>query len=384
VDVSVVIPTYNERDNIHPLVERIHQALAPLGISYEIWFVDDSSDDTVAVLRDLEARDPAVHVFHRDHERGLASAVVRGFEKAQGRYLVVMDADLQHPPELLPAIYERLESGIDVVIPSRFVEGGSDGGLGPLRKLISWTARVIGQLALHRLRKISDCTSGFFGLRREVIEGVELNPIGWKILIEVLVKGRYRSVHEIAYEFVARDFGESKMSLKEQWNYFRHLVRLVSQSPPDRRFFLFCLIGLSGVVVNEAVLSLLWYGFHLRDTVASVAASFVAMLNNYFWNDRVTWKSESSGRGWGWKLPVFVGISVVGIAITTLVMRGCEGFGVPVPAGQAIGILVSTAWSYWMNSRVTWRNIEREARGDAIVVTRESVRDSLMRAKTGA
>ncbi|SIS64761.1 glycosyltransferase [Alicyclobacillus vulcanalis] len=383
MDVSLIIPTYNEKDNIHPLVERIHRAMGSLGIAYEIWFVDDSTDDTVAVLRDLERADPAVHVFHREHERGLASAVVRGFERAKGRFLVVMDADLQHPPELLPAIYERLSSGIDVVIPSRFVEGGSDGGLGPMRKLISWTARIIGQLALHRLRKISDCTSGFFGLRRDVIEGVELNPIGWKILIEVLVKGHYRSVHEIAYEFLARDFGESKMSLKEQWNYFRHLVRLVSQSPKDRRFFLFCLIGLSGVVVNETVLTILWYGLHLRDTVASVVASCVAMLNNYIWNDRVTWRSESSGRGWGRKLPVFVGISLVGVAMTTLVMRFCERFGVPVPIGQALGIVVSTVWSYWMNSRVTWRNIERESRQEGIVVTRESVQEALVRAKTG-
>ncbi|GMA55967.1 glycosyl transferase [Alicyclobacillus sacchari] len=210
MELSIIIPSYNEKDNIRPIVRRIHEAMGSADISYEIWFVDDSSDETVQVLSELVTEDERVNVHHREGERGLASAVVRGFKLARGRYFIVMDADLQHPPELLPAMYERLKQGTDIVIPSRFVEGGSDGGLGPFRKLVSWTARVIGQLALHRLRRISDCTSGFFGLQREVVEGAELDPIGWKILIEVLVKGHYRTVHEIAYAFLARDAANRK------------------------------------------------------------------------------------------------------------------------------------------------------------------------------
>ncbi|WP_067617422.1 glycosyltransferase [Alicyclobacillus acidiphilus] len=378
MDLSIIIPSFNERENIRPIVKRIHEAVSPVGIDYEIWFVDDSNDDTVEVLNEVAESDERVHVHHRVNARGLASAVVQGFELASGRYLVVMDADLQHPPELLPEIYDRLQNGIDLVIPSRFVEGGSDGGLGPLRKFISWTARVIGQLALHRLRKISDCTSGFFGLRRDVLRGADLNPIGWKILIEILVKGNYRTVHELGYAFLARDAGESKMSLKEQWNYFRHLVRLVSQSPLDRRFFLFCLIGLSGVVVNEIVLMILLYGVHLSDMRASVIASLVAMLSNYIWNDQITWRSKGEGHKWNVKLPLFVGISLVGIAITTLVMHVLKLAGVSVPIGQAVGILVSTVWSYLMNNRVTWREVDKAKRYD-IVVTREETSASRVR-----
>ncbi|KRW92046.1 dolichyl-phosphate beta-D-mannosyltransferase [Alicyclobacillus tengchongensis] len=383
MDLSIIIPSYNEKDNIRPIVRRIHEAMASLhDVLYEIWFVDDSSEETLQVLSELAGTDERVHVHHRDGERGLASAVVQGFKLAQGRYFIVMDADLQHPPELLPAMYERLKQGTDIVIPSRFVEGGSDGGLGPFRKLVSWTARVIGQIALHRLRRISDCTSGFFGLQREVVAGAELDPIGWKILIEVLVKGHYRTVHEIAYSFLARDAGESKMSMHEQWNYFRHLVRLVSQSPSDRRFFLFCIIGASGVIVNEVVLSILLYGFHMKDTMASILASLVAMLSNYIWNDQITWRSQGEGRKWNVKLPIFVAISLVGILITTLVMHACERIGLMVPIGQAVGILVSTVWSYVMNNRVTWREIEHRERGE-IVVTRESASTTFTRAKSG-
>ncbi|GMA60519.1 glycosyltransferase family 2 protein [Alicyclobacillus fastidiosus] len=372
MDLSIIIPSFNERENIEPIVERIHSALRDQGIAYEIWFVDDSTDETVSVLTRVESIDEQVHVHHRTGARGLASAVVEGFERATGEHFIVMDADLQHPPELLPDIYRKLAAGIDVVIPSRFVSGGSDGGLGPLRKLVSWTARVIGQVALRRLRKISDCTSGFFGVHRNVVVGAPLDPIGWKILIEVLVKGRYRTVHELPYEFLARDAGESKMSLQEQWNYFRHLFRLVSQSPSDRRFFLFCIIGASGVVVNLVVLTILKYAFGISDISASITASLVAMLSNYIWNDQITWRA-SGKRKWNVKLPLFVGISLIGIIVTTLVMNGLKHLDVPVPVGQAIGILVSTVWSYAMNNRLTWRDSAKQLRED-VIVTREDRR----------
>ncbi|GEO25881.1 dolichol monophosphate mannose synthase [Alicyclobacillus acidoterrestris] len=372
MDLSIIIPSFNERDNIAPIVERIHTALRGEPIRYEIWFVDDSTDDTVDVLSKMEAVDKQVHVYHRDSERGLASAVVAGFARARGDYLIVMDADLQHPPELLPEIFRNLAAGSDIVIPSRFVSGGSDGGLGPLRKLVSWVARVIGQLALRRLRKISDCTSGYFGVNRNVVDGAQLDPIGWKILIEVLVKGQYKTVHEIPYEFLARDAGESKMSMREQWNYFRHLFRLVSQSPSDRRFFLFCAIGASGVVVNLVVLSILKYALRVPDTSASIIASLVAMLSNYIWNDQITWRA-SGQRKWNIKLPLFIAISLVGIALTTLVMDGFRAVGVAVPIGQVIGILVSTVWSYMMNNRLTWKDTQEKVR-EEVVVTREKGR----------
>lgn len=373
MDLSIIIPSYNEEDNVRNIVTRIEDAMQHTEITYDIWFVDDSTDSTTAILEQLSVTNLRVHVHHRTAARGLASAVVEGFARAQGRCFIVMDADLQHPPELLPDIYANLQSGTDIVIPSRFVDGGSDGGLGPFRKFVSWTARVIGQFALQRLRKITDCTSGFFGLRRDVVDGARLDPIGWKILIEVLVKGKYKKVHELPYQFLARDAGESKMSLSEQWNYFMHILRLVSQSPRDRRFLMFCTIGASGVVVNEIVLAIMKYGAHIMDTKASIIASFVAMLSNYIWNDQLTWGGSGRRRRWNIKLPLFVAISVVGIAITTLVMNGLKQVGMPVLVGQVIGILVATFWSYAMNNRITWK--EQGSQGDdEVIVTRETIK----------
>jgi dolichol-phosphate mannosyltransferase len=137
-----------------------------------------------------------------------------------------MDADLQHPPEIIPQIIFNLQQGADIVIPCRFMPGGSDGGLNIGRKLISWVARSLGHLMIKKIRPIADCTSGYFGLQRNVIEGVPLTPTSWKILLEIIVKGNTKLIHEIPYQFVARDSGASKMDWREQWYYICHIMQL--------------------------------------------------------------------------------------------------------------------------------------------------------------
>lgn len=182
MELSIVIPTYNEADNVRLIADRIQRVLSGKTASYEILFVDDSIDHTPAVLAELSRKIPQVNYLHRKGKKGLASAVVAGFNRARGSLIIVMDADLQHPPELIPLILKRLVKA-DIVIPSRFISGGSDGGLNGLRKLVSWTARMIGRISITRLRDISDCTGGYFGLNRSVIAAAKLNPIGWKILM---------------------------------------------------------------------------------------------------------------------------------------------------------------------------------------------------------
>ena len=229
MQLTIVIPTFNEQENVRIIAARIRSVLAVQDYNYEILFVDDSRDHTPAVLAELAQNWPEVRYIHREGQRGLASAVVEGFRHARGQYIVVMDADLQHPPDLIPLIIKRLCQA-DVVIPSRFITGGSDGGLSPLRRLISWTARGIGRLSISRLRHISDCTGGYFGIKSAVVAEVPLDPIGWKILMEVLVKGNYQTIHEIPYTFTARDAGKSKMNFREQWHYLVHVMRLVRYS----------------------------------------------------------------------------------------------------------------------------------------------------------
>jgi dolichol-phosphate mannosyltransferase len=363
-EISIIIPTFNEKENVRTIAGRVREVMAERDIRYEILFVDDSRDETPEVLAMLARLYPEVRYVHRTGQRGLATAVLEGFRLAKGRYLIVMDADLQHPPELIPDIVHHLRAGIDVVIPSRFVPGGSDGGLSPFRKLVSWTARTIGRLAIRRLRSLTDITSGYFGIRAEVIQGVEFNPIGWKILMEVLVKGHYESVIEIPYAFQPRDAGASKMSLREQWNYLRHVARLVASSPDDRRFFLFCFVGALGVVVNLIVMSVLVYMVRWHGAGPSIVASLVAMLHNFVWNDQVTWRGHAHPVRWRRMLqvPLFMLISTVSIIITAMFAELFHRLGWNELLGQLLGIAAGTVWSFAANNRWTWGSAKESKR----------------------
>ena len=222
--LSVVVPTFNEGKNIRNLVTQIDEALK--GIDYEILFVDDSKDDTPQIIMEVAKDFPAVRMEHRTGESGLATAVLKGFRLAKGEYMACMDADLQHPPIVLKYMYKAMEAGADFCIPSRLIPGGDDGGLNWYRKFVSGTARKIGQIMLPCLRQISDPTSGLFMFRREVIEHADLQPIGWKIMVEVLAMGTYSKVIEIPYKFQQRTEGESKLSGKVTMEYLKQLKDL--------------------------------------------------------------------------------------------------------------------------------------------------------------
>lgn len=223
--ISIVVPSYNEEDNVGNLVKRIGDSLS--GIDYEIVFVDDSTDRTPEKLREIMKENSRVRMKHRTNEKGLATAVICGFRIAKGDYLAVMDADLQHPPEILRSMYAVMESGADFCIPSRFIPGGSDGGLNLYRKMVSGVARYIGKIFLPSLRKITDPTSGLFMFRKEALKGADLKPIGWKIMVEVLALADYKSVVEIPYKFQARPAGESKLSSKVTLQYLEQVWGLI-------------------------------------------------------------------------------------------------------------------------------------------------------------
>lgn len=378
--LSIIVPTYNERENIEPLVSKIEQALQDFPESFEICFMDDSTDDTPEVLQAVADMHPCVRYVHRQQRGGLATAVAEGFSHSQSDYLIVMDADLQHPPEVIPSILSHLLNGVDIVIPSRFVPGGSDGGLSVTRKLVSWTARKLGQVLISRLRKVSDCTSGFFGFHRKVLEGVTLKPIGWKILIEILVRGHYETIHEIPYSFVDRDAGYSKMNLREQRNYVRHLFRLILDTESERRFYVFCLVGALGVVVNLVVMSLLTYSLALPVAAASVCASVTAMIHNFLWNDNVTWRGFHKSVKWQrmLQMPTFMAISTIGILITAVFAQGFHRVHWNELLGQLLGIIVATVWNFKANSAWTWngqaggsKHVRKQVR-----VTREKSRST--------
>lgn len=365
--LSIVIPTFNERDNVFFIAERIHNVLK--NETYEIIFVDDSTDDTPQKLEKLANMDPHVRYEHRVNERGLGTAVVHGFELAMGDIITVMDADLQHPPEMLVPMLSEIESGADIVIPSRFVSGGDDGGLNFIRKLISATARYLGKIMLKAIRPINDPTSGYFMFRQSVIKGVDLKPIGWKILIEVLVRGKYEKVTEIPYRFHARAAGESKMSLKEQWNYIRHLIGLAKDSPQDRRFYLFALVGLSGLFVNMVAYA---FFIHIKMAViiAGTISAFIAMNSNFYLNDRFTW-SEVRDSFLFARYFKFIMTSIVGIVIDVNILSILYYiFNFNYLWANLIGILSGTIWNYIVNNAWTWR---REKEVVATIITSNKI-----------
>ena len=230
VELSIVIPTYNEKDNVEEIVKQIDEALvikSDINFNYEIIFVDDSKDETPEIISRIAASKPYVKLKHRINEKGLATAVLAGFYISEGEYVAVMDADLQHPPQTLRGMYAALKFGsADICIPSRMIPGGYDGGLNWYRKIVSGTARVIGQILLPCLRPISDPTSGLFMFRRNIIANTDLRPIGWKIMIEVLAMAKYDSIIEIPYSFQDRNAGESKLDSKVTLQYLQQCLSL--------------------------------------------------------------------------------------------------------------------------------------------------------------
>jgi dolichol-phosphate mannosyltransferase len=232
--LSIVVPTYNEAENAGVLVERVTTALT--GVDFEVLFVDDSTDGTERVLAELARHLPRLRVVHRTHRRGLASAVSDGIALATGDVVCVLDADLQHPPEAMRALVEALDrTGADVAIGSRYVAGGSyDFTLS--RRVVSRVATALAWLLLRRARSVSDPLSGFFAFRRGVVDGINLEPIGFKILLEILVRGNVTRVVEVPYRFGARGAGKSKLTQAQNLEYLRHIFILsaVPTAPIER------------------------------------------------------------------------------------------------------------------------------------------------------
>ncbi len=258
--LSVIVPTFNEALNIGRLVTQLSQLLdESFGHRYEIIVVDDNSPDrTWELAQKLGGERPRLRVMRREQERGLSTAVIRGWQAARGEVLCVIDADLQHPPDVALALYRIIERGADIAVASRHLEGGGVSDWSVARRIVSRTAQLIGLLILPGVvGRVTDPMSGYFMIRRSAIEGVELNPLGYKILIEVLARGNVPWVGEVPYVFSERALGGSKATAGVYLDYLRHLLRLRLSSLPVNRFIRFAMVGLSGVFIDMGLLFLL-------------------------------------------------------------------------------------------------------------------------------
>ncbi|MBI1873535.1 MAG: polyprenol monophosphomannose synthase [Acidobacteria bacterium] len=222
--LSIIVPTYNERERLGELVRTTADVFRTEGIGGEIVIVDDNSPDGTGRVAAELAKQFHVKVVHRAGKLGLGSAVIDGFRVARGDVLGVMDADLSHPPAVLPRMLEALtRHGADFVIGSRYIPGGSTEGWSITRRLMSRLACLIAR----PLTPVRDATSGFFVLRPEVVHEIEISAAGFKICLELLVRGRARSVVELPYRFTDRLVGESKMTVREALGYVVQLCDLL-------------------------------------------------------------------------------------------------------------------------------------------------------------
>jgi dolichol-phosphate mannosyltransferase len=225
--LGLVIPTLCEAGNIGGLLDQVRSILDPLGIRYEIIVVDDdSADGTGDIVSAISRQDQRVRLIVRKGERGLSGAVLDGWHSTDADVLGVMDADLQHPPELLPQLFNAMLAGRDLAIGSRYTPGGELGGWNPMRKLLS-AAAVWATWPLQRRRlRAKDPMSGFFMVRRSCVEQIDFQRAGFKLLLEILVRARLHSVEEIPFVFGARFRGASKANVRVATDYGRLLARL--------------------------------------------------------------------------------------------------------------------------------------------------------------
>ncbi len=363
--LSLVIPTYNEGKNVQKIVRLLSQQLdAALPEAYELIVVDDNSPDrTWEIAQEIMPDYPQLRVMRRVEERGLSTAVIRGWQAARGEVLGVIDADLQHPPELLLKLWGEIKRGGDLAVASRHVEGGGVSDWSVIRRFLSRGAQTLGLIILPEvIGRVSDPMSGYFMVRRRCIAGRTLSPLGYKILIEVLARGKVPWIGEVGYVFQEREEGESKVTSKQYIDYLRHLVRLRFSLGPIARFFRFGLVGFSGVFVDLGV----FYLLRSQDvglTSSAAISGELAIINNFLWNDFWTFGDISSlqpGKRQRIKrLLKFNIICLAGLALNVLIVNFLFNIlGINVYVANLIAIAAVTVWNFWLNLKLSWRVTE--------------------------
>jgi len=360
--LSLVIPTYNESKNIPKIISLLSQTLdQAIPGAYELIVVDDNSPDrTWEIAQELMSEYPQLQVMRRIEERGLSTAVIRGWQAAKGEVLGVIDADLQHPPELLLNLWGEIVRGGDLAVASRHVEGGGVSDWSPIRRFLSRGAQTLGLVILPEvIGRVSDPMSGYFMVRRPCLAGRTLSPLGYKILIEVIARGRVPWIGEVGYVFQERQAGESKVTSKQYIDYLRHLIRLRFSLGPIARFFRFGLVGFSGVFVDLGVFYLLdQIGLELtRSTI--ISAEF-AIINNFLWNDFWTFgdisRRQPGKRQRLKRLLKFNIVCLMGLILQALIVNFLFNIlGINKYVAKLMAIVVVTIWNFWLNLKLSWR-----------------------------
>lgn len=354
--LSIIIPTYREAENIPHMLERLARLREEYDLDLEVLFMDDKSGDG-SLEAVAAAGYPWARLIEREGPRGLSLAVIDGFKRARFPVLICMDCDLSHPVEAIPQMVLALSTGQQFALGSRYVAGGStDDDWGIFRYLNSRIATALAR----PLTRVRDPMSGFFALRREdFLAAAPLNPVGYKIALELIVKCNFENVAEVPIHFADRRHGKSKLSLREQLKYIKHVRRLYIHKFANAMSFLqFLAVGASGAVVNLTVLTLLLV-LGLPDAFCLAGGIAVSVVTNFLLNRRFTFSYARGGSIWK-QFAGFVSVSSLGIAVnysvallirSTAVSDMALGLHIAALAGIASGMI----FNYLGNRYVIFR-----------------------------
>jgi dolichol-phosphate mannosyltransferase len=281
----------------------------------------------------------------------------------------VLDADLQHPPEIVPVLVRRLqETDADVVVASRYLRGSGRPGLSAWRALISQATRLLTRIVLKAGRTSTDPLSGCFLIRREVIDGVALRPVGFKILLEILARGRYRRVADVPYVFVERGAGRTKATMRQGVDLLRHLAMLMASSPEDSRLWKFLLVGASGVVVNMLVFWLFTRVLTVYFFWAGVVAGLVSTFTNFLLNNSFTW-ADRRARGLAvflQRLGKYYAATGTGYVVYLGLLWGLTHLGMAPLVSNLVAVGIGGLFNYAVHNFWTWRKNEQHDTTDAV------------------
>lgn len=342
--IDIVVPAFQERDNIKPLMERISAVRINNSYDIQVYIVDDNSKDgTDAEVEKLNL--DWLHLIIRTVERGLSSAVLKGIDSGKGNFILVMDADLSHPPEAIPSMINELIEGADFVVGSRYIDGGSTDDNWGLHR---WLNSRVATLLARPFVSIKDPMSGFFAMQRKQYNKAEhLNPIGYKIGLELVVKCHCKKAVEVPIHFTDRVRGESKLSFKEQLKYIQHIRRLFLYKYSDySEVVQFLVVGASGLVVNLAVLSLLIMAGVTTD-VAVIVAIAVSICTNFLLNRRFTFSHSKDEPIIGVFLKYVASVSLgalINMVVTLVLVRMYPEMIIQI--ASVIGILAATIFNF--------------------------------------
>jgi len=372
--LSIIVPTYNESQNIVRMLDSIAETLSPYKGS-EIIVVDDNSPDGTAEMAKSHAKIIStkkkirIEIISRNGKFGLSSAIVKGVQSATGDFLVIMDGDFSHPPQVIPSIIQALQdSNYDIVIASRYVKGGSIIGWPFKRRLMSKGATKIARYGLGI--DVKDPVSGFFAFRRDIINGLKFDAIGYKMLLEILVKTKGARVKEIPYTFTNRRIGTSKLDANVMFNYLRAVMRLYRYGKSIRqkerrtsvRFLSkagrFYTVGASGLIINY-VASLLFNTFapNLWFLYSTIIGILISMTSNFFLNKIWTFEDRKfNWKGTGMQLGMFMSFSSLGAIVQLLLVYALvENYKMDYPASLILAVAVASVGNFLLNKKWTFK-----------------------------